>query len=632
MHMTTKSWPLAATIALGFACGSAEGPSQPEAAGDRMPVAPDPIEEAPDIVPLTAPRPAISGGHLAASPDGDWLVGADPDRSLIYVVDRASFEEPAVIPVASETELGRVVVDDTRAFVAERNRHAIAVVELAAGRLVTEFATCIEPRGLALDGPNLHVACASGELWTHDLDDFAPVRRIELEPDLRDAVVTEEGLFVSVFRAARILQLDDAGAVTAEHAIRLAPEEFEDLVPAARVAWRMRALPDGSLMVLHQFATRATIRIAPPSAPASSSGGYGGGTTAGSEPRIAPGMLPCTNSVVASALSLIVPGEEPRVVGLLGQAAFVVDFDHDPVSGRVVVAMPSPTRQNFSPTSGLLTFELAPAEPGQPAQPGDVAGLRCLPPTTLRWSSGSGVPSTLFGPEGEQYALTRSPATLVRLTQEHSVRGLALDGSDVRHIGHDVFHEVTGSRAACASCHPEGRDDAHTWTFSGLGPRRSQSLLGGLGSTAPYHWDGEFEDLSALTAEVFTRRMSGRQLNAEQNRELLAWLDSLPPMAVPAPHDAASVERGRTLFEAACGHCHADARLGGPGSFDVGTGGAFQVPSLEGLRYRFPVMHDGCASDIQTRFDAACGGFDHGVTVGLSDQDHEDLASFMMAH
>ena len=45
--------------------------------------------------------------------------------------------------------------------------------------------------------------------------------------------------------------------------------------------------------------------------------------------------------------------------------------------------------------------------------------------------------------------------------------------------------------------------------FAKLGPRRTQNLRGGVSQTAPFHWDGEFKDLSGLMGDVFAKRMSG---------------------------------------------------------------------------------------------------------------------------
>jgi cytochrome c peroxidase len=113
-----------------------------------------------------------------------------------------------------------------------------------------------------------------------------------------------------------------------------------------------------------------------------------------------------------------------------------------------------------------------------------------------------------------------------------------------------------------------------------------------------------------------------------------AWLDALPvaPRG-PAP-DADAAERGRALFESpevGCAACHPSPTFTSPGSHDVGTGDAFQVPSLRAVGARLPVMHDGCAETLRERFtEPSCGGGDaHGRTSDLADAEIDDLVAFL---
>jgi hypothetical protein len=63
---------------------------------------------------------------------------------------------------------------------------------------------------------------------------------------------------------------------------------------------------------------------------------------------------------------------------------------------------------------------------------------------------------------------------------------------------------------------------------------------------------------------------------------------------------------------------------------DVGTGKALQVPTLRGLRWRPPFMHDGCARTLADRFDPRCGGADrHGLTSRLTAEEIADLVAYM---
>jgi cytochrome c peroxidase len=99
--------------------------------------------------------------------------------------------------------------------------------------------------------------------------------------------------------------------------------------------------------------------------------------------------------------------------------------------------------------------------------------------------------------------------------------------------------------------------------------------------------------------------------------------------------DAAAVERGWTLFNdpvVACATCHSGPRFSNNQTMLVGTGKAFQVPSLLGIGARAPYMHDGCAPTLKERFSSTkpCGGGDmHGKTSQLSAPQIDDLVAYL---
>jgi hypothetical protein len=55
------------------------------------------------------------------------------------------------------------------------------------------------------------------------------------------------------------------------------------------------------------------------------------------------------------------------------------------------------------------------------------------------------------------------------------------------------------------------------------------------------------------------------------------------------------------------------------------------VPSLKGVRFRTPLMHDGCAATISGRFtNVLCeGGDNHGTTSQLSAAQVGDLTAYL---
>jgi mono/diheme cytochrome c family protein len=229
---------------------------------------------------------------------------------------------------------------------------------------------------------------------------------------------------------------------------------------------------------------------------------------------------------------------------------------------------------------------------------------------------------------GQYLFQSREPARL-EIYPESFVIPLADDSRE--DTGHAIFHSNSGSGLACASCHGEGGDDGNVWHFDKLGSRRTPSLRGTLDGTAPYHWDGAMKDISQLADEVMTGRMNGPPLAVDQKSALQSWLFALPAPSLPAPSDPAAVARGKALFESAdvgCATCHSGPKLTSSATVDVGTGGAFQVPSLVGVSARAPFLHDGCAATLADRF-LSCGSPQHGRTSQLTAAEVDDLVAYL---
>ena len=170
---------------------------------------------------------------------------------------------------------------------------------------------------------------------------------------------------------------------------------------------------------------------------------------------------------------------------------------------------------------------------------------------------------------------TRNPSALRVSLGGGRWREIALGGDDVFDTGHSIFHTSTAAQIACASCHPEGGEDGHTWRFEGLGHRRTPALHSVAGS-APFHWQGELADMSELAEEVFNNRMSGGSLSPERTAALESWIGHIrPPRWAPNRTRSEAVARGRALFEGAadCARCHSGPHLTDGRSADVGTGG-----------------------------------------------------------
>jgi hypothetical protein len=225
---------------------------------------------------------------------------------------------------------------------------------------------------------------------------------------------------------------------------------------------------------------------------------------------------------------------------------------------------------------------------------------------------------------------TRSPAKLfvLDISGDRTIHTVQLSADLRDDTGHDVFHTQAGAQIACASCHPEGGDDGHTWILD-QAPRRTPSLRGTLAGTAPYHWPGDQPDLPTLVNDVYTLRMSGASLPSDQMGALTGWVQTIPTPPPPKWVDEKAASLGRVAFATAgCNKCHAGAKLTDNQTVDVGTGGSFQVPPLVGVGWRAPLFHNGCAVNIEDRF-GKCATKTHGDISKLSATDIANLSAFL---
>ncbi|MEW5849357.1 MAG: cytochrome-c peroxidase [Myxococcota bacterium] len=571
-----------------------------------------------ETVTQAVPPPPISGGTLLVLQSGNTAVASDPDRDRVYIVDLNPPTLRTTVELQAGDEPGRLVEDNAgRVHVALRRGGAVVTINVSTGELVERRDVCGAPRGLAHDATRnmIFVACATGELVALPSGGGPAQWTRLLELDLRDVVVDGGGLLVSVFRTADVL------AVNADTGVLEERIELPEVDPQAgatsgssssaggpgrtrtpSVAWRMIPAPTmNGAFVLHQLSVTVTVDPAP--------SGYEAGNEECRDPR----------GVVASAVALVQRGVAPQPsVPLKGGAQGVmlaVDLSLSPDGTQLAVGGPGNALMEHgvqvkqAPLEQFLDQTRCGAAPGMDEHPGQVIAIA-------------------YAPSGNLVVQTREPAALL-------VGGTTVTLADDsrKDTGHAIFHSNSRGGISCASCHPEGRDDTRAWSFSGLGPRRTQSLLGGMMSTAPFHWDGDMTDLTHLVSEVFVGRMNGASLVPAQIMALGAWLNQLPSLPPPSGIDQAAAERGALLFADPvrdCLDCHEGTQFTDNSSKNVGTGGWFQVPSLNGVAYRTPLMHSGCAPTLTDRFTLSyCAGDQHGSVAGLSESEIADLVEYL---
>jgi hypothetical protein len=609
--------------------------------------------------------------------DGTTAVVADPARDVIHFVNLDTAALTQTVTLEAGARPGRIVESPELVHVALSGAGQVLTVD-AQGNEVWQSDVCAEPKGLDYlpTADRLLVACRDGRLLSVATSDGESEVFASLPTDLRDVLVvpsspevenTGPKIYVTRFRSAEVLRVNTAGLI--DLAVTLpsvqlqrfgvtesSPEgdveirdETTETPFASAVAWRARAV-GGEVVVLHQRAQQSEVRV-------SNDGGYGGGgcerVVEPSVSKVGPDAAVLTNA----GLSMVNLGvdiaaspdgkwwavadagaadpDTPRdfiVTGDTADGAPIGVGTAAGVASAPVVAGIAPVELNAA-VQIFWTDNLSLSEADQTSDelcgPGPVTSLAAEP--------GAQATAVEFNPmrPAQLVALIRQPSMLLIRDDiaagEEPVRSVLLGGADITDTGHDLFHRVDTS-VACAHCHPGGADDGRVWDFGGVGQRRTQSLETGL--RAPFHWDGELEDMEHLMTDVFVGRMSGAPQSGPRLTALTQWLTSLSPPAPGVVTDLDLVERGRQLFESSevgCAGCHSGVELTDGMLHDVGTASLpMKTPSLLGVSQRLPLMHDGCASTLRDRFSSACGGGDqHGATSHLSEAELDALTVYL---
>jgi hypothetical protein len=221
---------------------------------------------------------------------------------------------------------------------------------------------------------------------------------------------------------------------------------------------------------------------------------------------------------------------------------------------------------------------------------------------------------------------------------EIDASGASLLDAEVR-FGRRIFHgagdlRLSADGRACASCHPDGRDDGRTWNTPD-GRRQTMSLAGRLSDTAPYGWTRHAPSLSAYFADTI-KRLNGRGLPPRETHALEKYLLSLSVPSRAARPESPLAARGKKIFEsseAGCSSCHVgeattDGREHDVGSVTTGDrSNGFATPSLRFISKTAPYFHDGRYLDLRALLTTK--GSKMGSTSHLGPEDIDALESYL---
>ena len=212
---------------------------------------------------------------------------------------------------------------------------------------------------------------------------------------------------------------------------------------------------------------------------------------------------------------------------------------------------------------------------------------------------------------------------------------------------------------SCAGCHPGDGMDGRTWFFRD-GPRNTPSLLGVV-DTLPVHWSGDLDELQDVESTIRTIQAgtglaplhsgcdpacdqappnAGRSQDLDDLAAYMRTLTLRPSPNLVSGRLSGAARRGLAIFfspATGCAECHPPPLFTDRKKHDVGTatdpserkGSSFDTPSLRGIHETAPYFHDGSAATLKDVLTTRNPTNQHGRTSGMSQQDVDDLISFL---
>lgn len=575
-------------------------------------------------IPTDAPHAGHRGGTVAIDMHG--LLVAERNAAAVI---RADQDGAAVATLEFTGMLGELVTDgDALAFVADRAGNRLVRLDTSRGDSLREDASVAvaEPYGLALspDGATVYVtSIADHRLVAIDSKTMKESWSVELRAEPRGLAVSVDGTratvgFLSSGALAEVF-LDTQGETVRWHAldprdhvkVEMVSDDWGDeMVPSATISearsrfsvptdqgrrharnvFSVAYVGHGQVVAPHQVATPQMKRV--PSRDMQDS--YGGGPE--DLPPIDHRLAVVSSRAAGQAkvqVSKLEHVHQPRAMAYDAalDRLYVAGYGDDDIVGIADVSLPSAysawrmhrrmdTGRNACGADGMVVD-------------GETLWVHCeLSRKLVRVRPGE--LNLDDKPWKTESAVSVGPALAESKRSEEVERGAEL-------FSRGEASQISDSGTmACASCHPDGRQDGLSWRLGGA-ILQTPMLAGRLGGTEPYKWgglDGSLHDSFKHTIE----RLGGSSLSRSQLSDLAAYVQWLPTATQPTVASASAVVRGKGLFEGSleCSNCHAGEAMadGNQYPFDAWGLEETDTPSLRGLAHTAPYYHDGSAVDL----------------------------------
>ena len=258
----------------------------------------------------------------------------------------------------------------------------------------------------------------------------------QLGRDLRDVIVRDGHIYVTRFHTAQLVEVATGTTLVPPTVKRNElpmqqgvpmPDPVPQVDAIGSVAWRTIAMPDGSFVMSHQRKRAMQLKVV-----------FGGYTT------------PCGDGPVESAITQFKPDGTAVAVAPMLHGALVVDVAASPDGSELAFASAGRKAVLVMPQAALATRDDDECGDG-----GNNAGLQLL-------DDRLGMPTSVaYAPTGE--LLIYYPELPALVVHGETTRTIRLPGPFGYDSGRALFHRQTRASLACASCHPEGREDGQVW-------------------------------------------------------------------------------------------------------------------------------------------------------------------------
>lgn len=636
------------------------------------------------LMPLKAfeHRPWLTGSSVAFLPGERFAVVADTENGAVQVVEVATGVVHKRIAVGRRPE--RLVVGPkARVYVTNRGSRTVSVLDVERGVEVRSVDAGVEPFGLALtaDARRLLVtSSATGELLAFDAERMALLFRVPTGADWPAAVAAHpdgKRAYVTHMLGGRVAIVDVArGQVVGTLALPTSdtglPSRLLGRRSAPRVpnqAFAAVVSPGGTrLHVAHMMVDTGSTRAA-----SLAVGGYGVGAEAPIVSTVSTFDLD-SGSLVRPEPKFDIPNgtQAFQQRDRIQQADFAVQslaqpiaLAADPKRARLLLAAHGSDR--------VMALDSSSADPiGRP----DACYATKEAPEGIAVAS-DGSFAVVHNAQGFSVSVIRLAAHAQDTTRwalpaertfEVAKSPLPADARRGQRLFTFALDARVGGGAkfACASCHPDGRQDGLVWRI-GAGPRQTPILADRLEGTAPFNWIGTEDKLFDNVRQTI-RRLGGTGLPDVDIQALATYCERYMP-GFDNPHrttqSAALVAEGKVLFESTevgCATCHDAARKLTDGlRHDVGTTTpieielwkrfeqqppaqpqanitleplpkapvAYDTPSLRHLWASGPYFHDGSVRTIRELVTSGNPGNRMGQTSQLSRHQRDSLVAYL---